>query len=62
MIQTSFKKEPYFEVFGFGLVMIDSFDPRADMHIADVNQRESDRIRIIASHFTNCEVNLPTAN
>ena len=44
MIQTSFKKEPYFEVFGFGLVMIDSFDPRADMHIADVNQRESDTI------------------
>ena len=44
MIQTSFKKEPYFEVFGFGLVMIDSFDHRADMHIADVNQRESDTI------------------
>ena len=34
----------YFKVFGFGLVMFDSFDPKADMHIANVNQRVNDVI------------------
>ena len=27
------------EVFGFGLVMFDSFDPKAEIHIGNVNQR-----------------------
>ena len=33
-----------FEVFGFELVMFDSFDPKADMHIANGNQRVSDML------------------
>ena len=34
----------YFEAFRFGLVMFDSFDPKADMHIANMKQRMSDVI------------------
>ena len=32
------------EVFEFGLVMIESFDPEADMYRVDANQRESDML------------------
>ena len=39
--------ELYFEVFEFGLVMFDSFDPKADMHIANVNQRINDMLFIV---------------
>ena len=39
--------ELYFEVFGFILVMFNFFDPKADMHIASVNQRVIDMLFMV---------------
>ena len=41
--------ELYFEVFGFVLVMSDFFDPKADMHIASVNQKVIDMLFMVLS-------------
>ena len=41
--------ELYFEVFRFVLVMSDFFDPKANMHIASVNQKVIDMLFMVLS-------------
>ena len=44
---TGYFLELCFEVFGFALVIFDFFDPKADIHFANVNQRVIDMLFMV---------------
>ena len=51
MLLIGYFLELYFEVFGFVLVMFDFFEPKADMHIANVNKRVIDMLIMVFSYY-----------